>query len=465
MKSGTFFVVLMIVCVPTNAIGQPKTIIKNAALLITMDPTLGEGPLGLLYDDDLGITDGLITHLGDVPDTGGGIIDATGMIVMPGFVDTHNHLWQSLIRGCGLEHDLHGWLDECQWAAAGAIDEIDTRTLVRLSTLDLIATGVTTTTDWSISSSLGMVAGNILALEESRLRFVYAYFDWHCNVDDCSNAAVTKKAIIDFKRQHIDPNPLATLQTASHPIAPLAPSVRNMVALAKELDITFNAHYLENKNDPHGDVNGRHPGMTEILRDAGAFDGALQLNHVVHATDTEIDYLAGRGVRITHNPLSNMRLASGVMRLGYMHAAGLKVGLGLDGGANDTSDFFNLMRTAVGLQRAVFLDAGVYPGVADVLRMATLGGAEVLGLDDKIGSLTPGKQADVIIIDPREVNFAPNWNWVNQLVFNAQPRNVQYVLVAGKVLMEQGHIPGDHKKTVRAAEAAVAKVKERLKIE
>lgn len=441
-----------------------STVIKNAALIISMDAQVGTGPLGSINGGDIKIDRDRIVSVGPVA-TGDTIIDATGMIVMPGFVDTHNHLWQTLIRGCGLEHDLHGWLDACQWPGGGAIDETDTYALVRLSTLDLIGSGVTTTTDWSVSSSPQMIAGNIRALEDSKLRFVYAYFDWHCNVDDCSKAEETRDSIIAFKQRHIDPNPLATLQTASHPIAPLLPSVRNMVALASELGITFNVHFMENKNDPGGDVNRVYPSMSTILKQAGAFDGSLLVNHAVHLADTDIARLKQHGVRVTHNPLSNMRLASGVMRAPDMHAAGLKIGLGLDGGSNDTSDFFNLMRVAVGLQRAKHLDAGIYPTVADVLRMATLGGAEVLGLQDQVGSLTPGKQADLIIIDPHQINFAPNWNWVNQVVFNGQPRNVQYVFVAGKMLKQAGRVPGKHDEIVRAAEAAVDKVKRSLHLE
>ncbi len=440
------------------------TVIKNAALIVSMDADVGDGPLGLLNGGDIKIEHDRIISVG-VPSTGDVVIDATGMIVMPGFVDTHNHLWQTLTRGCGLEYDLHGWLEACQWPAGGAIDEADTYALVRLSTFDLIGTGVTTTTDWAVSSSKGMVAGNIRALEDSKLRFVYAYFDWNCNVNDCSQADSTRTAIIDFKRRHIDPNPLAALQTAAHPIPAFAPGVRNMAALAKELGVALNVHFMENKNDPGGEANGVFPSMATVLKEAGAFDGSLQVNHAVHLTDADIAMLKRHDVRVAHNPLSNMRLASGVMRTPDMHAAGLTMGLGLDGGSNDTSDFFNLMRMAVGLQRAKHLDAGVYPTVADVLRMATMGGAQVLGLDDKVGSLTPGKQADLIVIDPHQINFAPDWNWVNQLVFNGQPRNVHYVLVAGRVLKQAGRVLGDQAETVQAAEAAVHRVKKKLGVE
>jgi 5-methylthioadenosine/S-adenosylhomocysteine deaminase len=301
-----------------------------------------------------------------------------------------------------------------------------------------------------------MIRGNIRALEDSGLRFVFSYFDSNCTIEDCSMAKSTRDAIIELKRKSIDPNPLAGLQTASHPIPFLEPSIRNMVQLAKELSITFNVHLYEHKDSPHQPQNGM-----ELLEKSGAFSGQLMINHAVHLSNGDIKELAKHDVRIAHNPLSNMRLASGVMRLPDIHVAGLTVGLGLDGGANDTSDMFSLMRAAVGLQRAKYMDANVFPTVPDVLRLATMGGAEALGLEEKIGSLTPGKQADIIIINPHQINFAPDWNLVNQIVFNAQPVNVSYVLVAGRLLKKEGRLLVDSNKIVEAAETAIKRFRSR----
>jgi 5-methylthioadenosine/S-adenosylhomocysteine deaminase len=96
----------------------------------------------------------------------------------------------------------------------------------------------------------------------------------------------------------------------------------------------------------------------------------------------------------------------------------------------------------VGLQRAKALRADVFPTVSDVLRMATVDGAKLLGLFDRLGSLTPGKQADLIILNPETINFAPRWDWLSQIVFNGQPRNVEWVFVAGQPLKKQGKLVG-----------------------
>jgi 5-methylthioadenosine/S-adenosylhomocysteine deaminase len=204
----------------------------------------------------------------------------------------------------------------------------------------------------------------------------------------------------------------------------------------------------------------------QSLEQSGALSlrGNLLVNHAIHLKDEEIALLAKHDVRIAHNPLSNMRLASGIIRLPELHAAGLKVGLGLDGSTNDTSDMFSDMRAAVGLQRAKALPVGVYPTVADVLRMATLSGAEVLDLADRIGSLTPGKKADLIIIDPSGVNFAPRFDWIGQLVFNAQPANVTFVFVNGLALKANGQFVGvTATEVVKAAEVSAARLREAVR--
>jgi len=184
----------------------------------------------------------------------------------------------------------------------------------------------------------------------------------------------------------------------------------------------------------------------QVLQTAGAFALGRDLHaaHFVHASDSDIATLASLQASVAHNPLSNMRLASGIMPYADVQNAGIRLSLGLDGGTNDTTDMFNNMRVAVGLQRAKSLDPHVAPTVAAVLRAATLGGAETLDMESQIGSLTPGKQADVIVIDPRTLNFAPPVAPVNQLITNGQPQNVKYVFVAGRLLKQNGHLVGVH---------------------
>jgi len=369
------------------------------------------------------------------------IIDGRGTIVMPGFVDTHDHLWQSLIRGCAADDDLNGWLNRCVSPLnTSPFSETDAYAGVRLSTTGLIDTGVTTAVDWSHAFNPGFVRGNLRALTDSKMRFVFAMFGAQRDGSD----------IIAAKQEFIDGNPLATLQVATHPAPFLATRVADMTAVAQSLGVKLHVHLLENISQVAEDPLG-------VLQAAGAFalGRDLYTAHSIHLSDADIATLATLDAAVSHQALSNMRLASGIMRYPDIQAAGLRIGLGLDGGTNDTTDAFNNMRAAVGLQRAKSLNADTSPTVAEVLRAATMGGAEALDMQHKIGSLTPGKQADLIVIEQRALNFAPLLHPVNQIVFNGQPQNVEWVFVAGRALKEKGRVKGvDQGELLKAAQIA-----------
>jgi 5-methylthioadenosine/S-adenosylhomocysteine deaminase len=410
---------------------QKPTLIRNAAIVLTMDSAVGQGPLGVLTGADVLIVGDTIAAVGkQLPSHDADVVDAAGKIVMPGFVDGHNHLWQSLIRGCGADADVNGWLAACVFPLSGfTFSQADAYAGVRLSTLDLVSTGVTTTVDWSHSFTPEFVRANIQALADSGLRFVFSYLG---STDPAVIADIRR-----VKQTLIDSNPKATLQVGSHPgVEPFfLPNLIAMANLAAELNVQLHVHLLEN-------VSQVADQPFTALAQANALGPNLVGAHAIHLTDDEIQLLARSGARVVHNPLSNMRLASGVMRLPALEAAEVRVALGLDGGTNDTSDMFNNMRAALGLQRATTLRADVFPTVAQVLRMATVDGASLLNMSDRIGSLTVGKKADLIVLDPGAVNFSPSFETINQIVLNAQPRNVEWVFVDGRALKRNGRLIG-----------------------
>jgi len=425
-----------------------RILIRNADLVITMEPRLGDGELGLISGGDVCVEDNRIAAVGKSLDGSGAlIVDATGKIVLPGFVDVHNHLWQSLIRGCGTSLNVGDWLKAC----VVPVSELDVSAqeayaVVRLSTLDLLSTGVTTVVDWSHAFNPDFVRGNVQALLDSGLRFVFVY---RGRIEDVADMRA-------IKRDLIDANPQAGFQIGGvNPAMTtlVLHTLRSMTALAQEMNVKLHVHLLEAARD-------RQNEPIRVLDLAGALDSMLIGAHAVHVTDDDIALLAQRGVRLTHSPLSNMRLASGIMRLGAVEAQGIRVGLGLDGGTNDTSDMFNNMRAAVGLQRAVTQNPAAYPTVEGVLRLATLGGAEVLDMADQIGSLAPGKQADMMVLNPHALNFAPRFDDVSQVVFNAQPANVEWVFVAGRGLKERGQLVGTN---IEAAIADANRVVQRMR--
>jgi 5-methylthioadenosine/S-adenosylhomocysteine deaminase len=316
--------------------------------------------------------------------------------------------------------------------------------------MDLIATGVTTTVDWSHAFTPEFVRENIQALGDSGLRFAFAY------LGSPDPAVIADMRVV--KRTLIDPDPRAMFQVGSHPGAQptLFPGLVAMTNLARELGVQLHVHLLEN-------ISQRADLVVEALAQANALGPNLLGAHGIHLTDSEIQILADHDARILHNPLSNMRLASGVIRLPALKQAGVQVGLGLDGGTNDTSDMFNNMRAAAGLQRATSLRADVTPTITQVLRMATVDGAALLNLSDRIGTLTVGKKADLLILDPGAVNFAPTFDTVSQIVLNAQPQNVKWVFIDGRALKRRGKLVGvDQDAVVQNAQAAANRIRQFL---
>jgi 5-methylthioadenosine/S-adenosylhomocysteine deaminase len=432
--------------VPTGGRGY---LIRNASLVLTMDPNLGDRSiLGQLENGDVLIVGDQIAAVGVklAAPSGVKVIDGRGMVVMPGFVDTHDHFWQSLIRGCAADDDLHGWLNRCVLPFnTNPFSEADAYAGVRLSATSLIDTGVTTAVDWSHAFNPGFVRGNLRALVDSKMRFVFAMFGAQSDGSD----------IIAAKQEFIDNNPLATLQIATHPAPSLATHVKDMTAVAQSLGVKLHVHLLEHISQVDEDPLG-------VLQAAGALalGRDLYTAHSIHLTDSHIQTLKTLNAAVSHQPLSNMRLASGIMRYPDIQRAGLRIGLGLDGGTNDTTDAFNNMRAAVGLQRSTSQAADRSPTVSAVLRAATLGGAEALDMQHKIGSLTRGKQADIIVIEQRALNFAPLLHPVNQIVFNGQPQNVKWVFVAGRTLKEKGRVTGvDHDALLKSAQTASSHIK------
>lgn len=428
--------------------GRPRvTLLRGAELVLTMDPDIGEGELGRLDGADVLMRGGRIAAVGRglaAPD-GARVVDAAGKLVLPGFVDLHNHLWQSSIRGGCSSQDLNGWLASCNRSTLPKIDAQDMYRFVRLAALDALQAGVTTVVDWVHAIPYDTSERYVRALDDTGLRFVYAM----------AQNADTVDLLPRVKKELLDPLSLASAQVSVHAGMSAVGELRRFHEVARDLGVMLNSHVLEHRDDRSDDP-------VRSLREAGAFGPDLLMNHAIHLTEDEIAMTGAQDVRVAHCPLSNMRLASGIMPLPALHRHGVKAGLGHDGGTNDTSDMFNVMKAAVGLQRALHEDAEIHPGIPAILRMATLGGAECIGMAEQVGSLTPGKRADLLVLDPGTLNFAPRFDWVSQIVLNGQPPNVSYVFVDGHLRKGEGELVGvDTDAVVREAETAASHLAEK----
>jgi 5-methylthioadenosine/S-adenosylhomocysteine deaminase len=415
MAAGLFFI--------HPAIAE-TTLIKDASIILTGNPT-AQGNVEVLHGQDLLIEDGVIKEIGKgiAVESSMKIIDAKGKIVHPGFVDIHDHLWQVTIRGCGHRQELVPWLASCNYIQNDFTHQ-EGFAAVRLGTYDLINSGVTTVMDWNPSFNKEMAYGGLDALKQSGLRYVFGYYP-RTEHDFTYNAQEIKTSL--------DKDPLGSLMLIGLPNKSEKAHMIKVVTLSKTLNVPVNFHYAESLGEKPYE-------QSKMLKESGAYERPLMLNHVIHVDAAEIKAMADAGARVAYNPLSNMRLGSGIMPVGKLHDAGITVGLGLDGGAHDNANFFSLMKAAVGIQRAEHKSAATYPDYNTVLLMATHEGAKALGLEKTTGSLEKGKAADLIIINPNTTNMAVNFDEVAQVTLNAEPVNVETVMVNGKILKENGKL-------------------------
>ena len=364
-------------------------------------------------------------------------IDATGHLVIPGLVNTHGHAAMSLLRGLADDLPLMTWLGQHIFpveAELVAPDFVYWGTL--LASAEMLRNGTTTFAD-----------------------MYYFRDDVARAVVEAGIRAVTGPGIIGFPAPDF-PTPEASLQDAAafleayrdHPLivpgvsahalytTPLE-AVAQAAQLAVEHDAVFQIHAAE---DPTEDATARAAtgmGVVEALGSVGVLRPGTVLAHAVYLSDEEIAQIAASGAGIAHNPQSNMKLGIGqAARVSDALAAGIPVGLGTDGPAsNNDLDLFDEMDAAAKLHKFVSGDPSVLPAET-VFRMATAGGARALNLHDRIGSLEPGKLADVVLLDVGRPGLTPLYRVYSHLVYAARGSDVTTVLVNGRVVVENGQV-------------------------
>lgn len=403
------------------------------------------------------IRDRIIEAIGfAVPDRSMGngqydVIDCRGMYVIPGLINAHHHLYQSFLRGVG----AYGGLSD--WFAARApylrhFGPSERFHATQLAHLELMENGTTTVCEFaSNNADATAIDATIAALADSPLGIVLGYAPPADNLGDvrrvrdawCGGTALRRLALI--------PTAVAPSLTDSAAMERFA-SGRD---LADALGLQLTTHLLEDAADRSGSP-------VAALQRLGCLNSRLLLAHATHLSPTEIDLLARSEVGVAHNPVSNMRLGCGIMPLPQMRAAGTVIGLGTDGGANDSSDLFETMKVAMGLQRAVYRDATVC-GPAEILQLATLGGAQALGIAAETGSIEVGKRADLVVIDPSSPRFAVTNDPLAQVVLNASPAECRHVIAGGAFVKRDGRLcTVDREAVIAAAQANFAAFRARV---
>jgi 5-methylthioadenosine/S-adenosylhomocysteine deaminase len=360
------------------------------------------------------------------------IIDANGGIIMPGLVNTHTHLPMTLFRGLADDLPLALWLDEFIFPCEAKYLTPETvRMGTRLACAEMILSGTTTCCDGyffenDVASAV-YTSGIRAILGQGVIDFPAP------GVPDPSNNINNATEFVE-KWQNVSPLLRPSIFCHS-PYTCSEETLKKAKAACDSKGLLFQIHAAETKNEYNRIQTEQHTTPIKYLDSIGILDQNTLIVHAIWLDDDDIEIIAKRRSKISHNPQSNMKLVSGIAPVSRLLSAGVTVGLGTDGCAsNNDLDLFREMDTAAKLHKVNLLD----PTVMDartVLKMATIDGAKAMGLDQDIGSLEVGKQADVIIIDTQKPHLVPMYHPVSHIIYAVQGSDVRDVIVAGRILV------------------------------
>lgn len=420
---------------PADTTGEPIDLIVEGKYIVTMDEQMT-----VVKDGAVAIDEGAIVAIGPAADVDAQYaaeerLPADNRIVMPGLINGHSHAAMTLLRGVADDLELMTWLNDYIFPAeVEFVDPEFVRIGTELACWEMIRGGTTTFVDMyyfpevvaSVVESCGMralVSATVIGQRSP-------------DGEGANDDIVTGLAFIErWKGKNSRVTPI---------FGPHADYTLNEEQLratrdaANQAGVPISIHLSESPYEV--EYSKKTYGMTSIdfFDSIGFFDGPTIGAHVVWPTEEEIKILAEKKVGVIHNPTSNMKIASGISPVAAMLRAGVRVGLGTDGAAsNNDLDLWEEMRLAAFLQKVDRMDPTVL-SASTVLRMATSGGAEAIGLEDRIGSLAVGMRGDLIQVSFDDVHFVPTYDVISHLVYVADEQDVASTVVDGKVLMRDG---------------------------
>jgi len=366
----------------------------------------------------------------------GVLVERPGHVLIPGLVNAHTHAAMTLFRGIADDMPLERWLREgiwpveTRWVSAEMV-----RDGTRLAIAEMLRSGCTCFSDqYFYPEIVAETAVDMQMRAMVGVPIIEFATPWAHDAADCMRKGADQ--VHDRYADHA----LITSCFAPHSTGTVSDaSFNELRVLADQLDSRVQIHLHETVQEITDamDETGKRP--LDRLNELGLVNSSLLAVHAVHLTEDEMRQFADSGVSVAHCPRSNLKLASGIAEVAALQNAGVNVALGTDGAAsNNVLDMLGEMRTAALLAKVRASDAAALPA-ADALRMATLNGAIALGLADSIGSIEPGKWADLTCIDLGPINSQPVYDPVSQIVYTAQVNQVRDVWVAGRRQVEDGN--------------------------
>lgn len=367
------------------------------------------------------------------------LVDYEGAWIMPGLVNCHTHSAMTLLRGIRDDSNLHEWLEDYIWPAESQFTADLTTQAVQLALAEMLLSGTTTFND--MYNPQGVEIDRIYqAVRQSGMRCYFSPTLFSSAAETAEETLARTRAIIEKIRSYDDED----FQVMVAPHSPYACDealLKGSLELARELDLKLHIHVAETQEENKIILEryGKRP--LAFLKGLGYLERSGILAHGVELNPSEIVDLAASPVSVAHNPISNLKLASGVAPVTDLLAAGVTVGLATDSVAsNNNLDMFEEGRTAALLQKMRSGDATQFT-IEQALKALTIEGAKALGLEKKIGSLEAGKQADFIAIQPKgRLHLYPLENMLSHLVYAVKGSDVQDVYIAGQQVVRDSQV-------------------------
>ncbi|MEI7884864.1 MAG: amidohydrolase [Clostridia bacterium] len=420
------------------------------AMVITMDDTrriLTNGGLAIKADliVEVASTENLLKKY-----SADKVIDATDKFVFPGMVNTHNHLFQVLLKGVGKDKKLIDWLECTIMRSYNNISEDDIYLATMVGCIEQIKSGVTTVLDYQYAHGKRYLSDAVIkAFEDLGIRAILGRghtdtlsFPEYCK---CDYNESEKEYFEDIRRlsEKYRDSPTVDIAIAPAIIWTLSEDgFKECARLAKELG-TFNTiHTLETEEDNAYSLEKYGISTMEFYERCGILSASLLAVHCAQINKEEIQKLKQYGVKVSYNAISNMMIGYKALPVQDLLDAGIVVGIATDGAAsNDNQNMLEVMKISALWQKAAYRDPAVLPATK-ILEMATIDGADAVFKKDVIGSLEVGKKADFFIYNPKFCNTVPVLDPVVSIVYGAGENNIETTVVNGKIILEDGKILG-----------------------
>ena len=420
-------------------------LIKNA-IVLTMNPqreVFWDGAVVVDGDSilEVGKTEDLLSkHTYDE------IIDAKDKLIMPGFVAAHVHLFQTLYRGMGDDLLLADWLKKCIYPLSYYLNEDSSRVGAELSALEMLRSGVTTYVDSHyITRDKRCYDGIAQGTLNTGIRGVIVR-------STVNNPETTPEPFLEsidvaqkecarvIETYHGYGDGLLTVRVESlNESSATTDMIRAMYEVSRQYQVGMSMHLAETIHRYQGTIDRFGKTPVAYLNDLGVLGKHILLAHCVWLNKQDMAILQATGSNVAYNCVSNQYLADGIADVAGMVRMGINVAIGPDGAASNNSlNMFNVLKAAVLLQRANTLDIMAL-NAEKVLEMATIDGAKAIGMEDKIGSLEPGKKADLIMLDLNDVTMTPKKSCISNIVYSGNTTAVDTVMVNGKILLKGGN--------------------------